>query len=166
MPLATRNKNCCHCCTTNSTSIDFYRLYFIGSFRYMHSNYGGDLNDRKNLILLVPVLSCNLFALSDFSFAIILKQKEHSPLKHWNLFHLWVQNLKRMTTNVNACSLSGSSLRLMYIAREFSFFKTSGITATTTSSEGLLYVLYCKFRSRCISQVPQVGLEWRELKIF
>ena len=106
MPLATRNKNCCHCCTTNSTSIDFYRLYFTGSFRYMHSNYGGDLNDCKNLILLVPVLSWNLFALSDFSFAIILKQKEHSPLKHWNLFHLWVQNLKRMTTNVNACSLS------------------------------------------------------------
>ena len=106
MPLATRNKNCCHCCSTNSTSTDFYRLYFTGSFRYMHSNYGGDLNDCKNLILLVPVLSWNLFALSDFSFAIILKQKEHSPLKHWNLFHLWVQNLKRMTTNVKGCSLS------------------------------------------------------------
>ena len=106
MPLATRNKNCCHCCSTNSTSTDFYRLYFTGSFRYMHSNYGGDLNDCKNLILLVPVLSWNLFALSDFSFAIILKQKEHSPLKHWNLFQLWVQNLKRMTTNVNVCSLS------------------------------------------------------------
>lgn len=106
MPLATRNKNCCHCCSTNSTSIDVCRLYFTGSFRYMHSNYGGDLNDCKNLILLVPVLSWNLFALSDFSFAIILKQKEHSPLKHWNLFHLWVQNLKRMTTNVNVCSLS------------------------------------------------------------
>ena len=40
MSLVTSDKNLCHCCSMNSTSIVFDRRYFTGSFRYMHSNYG------------------------------------------------------------------------------------------------------------------------------
>ena len=59
-----------------------------------------------------------------------------------------------------------TSPRLKYNARVFAFFKTSGPTATVASGEGLLYMLYCKIRSPCISQGLQVGHEWSEFKVF
>ena len=59
-----------------------------------------------------------------------------------------------------------TSRRLKYNEKVFSFFKTSGPTTTTIGREILLYVSYCKIRSRYISQGVQVDHEWSQFKFL